>query len=613
MKPPIDPKPPSARGPYLQWALAAGLGDTELSRFQPFKGRLVGLMIEWHSEEAARTGAALAREANVRVPRLYLGSQSTGGRLRLHWTLAVPRSALADYVDRIEPLARSIEIGVAVESRADDRVASSIGPSAAPVLAAVLDDGCAFANTRFMSGAQPRVLWLWNQDPEATRGITLDGSNGPTPGADFGFGRQWSRPELQALTTLPGGQDEAYAQAEMPSLRRAAAHGPHVTDLLCGSEDWDLVFVQFPPSGLADPTGRWLETFVRRGLEYVLECAGPNTHTVVANLSWGPQTGPHDGNSPLERWLDECVALFATQNRRLIVTVPAGNSFGSQAHAQIPFASGGSVRWVVPPDGEDSAFLEVWWPKTVDMSNVRLRVRPPSGAAVDIAPGVTPLAPSNWHAVLTLDADSGPKALLTVNPTGLRSPAQRGPHGTWTLEFDAVTTSVVDDIHIWVARADPNMGQRRRAHSSYLTDAALEAHRFVTASQRDEEAPGSAVRRAGTLNGLATGAAPKVAAGYVASDHRMAPYSSSGPSRGPRNGPDYSCVTDQTPLVRGVRASGVRSGTAVRLVGTSTAAPQLGRALVKGAVVAFDPLPHVPPQRKGGGHLPPDGHVVSKR
>jgi hypothetical protein len=427
------------------------------------------------------------------------------------------------------------------------------------------------------------------------------------------YGRQWARPQLQTLATLPGGQAQAYADAELSSLRRAAAHGPHVTDLLCGREKWDLVFVQFPRAGIDDPSGVWLKRYAIEGLNYVLECAGPLTETVVANLSWGPQTGPHDGHSVLEHAIDEMVALQDAQGRELIVSVPAGNSFASQAHAQIPFRSGGSVRWVVPPDGRTPAFLEVWWPKSVVIADVRMRVRPPSGPAVDLAPGLNLPVPLRWVAVLLTTIDSGPMALLVVHPTEFDDASLRGLHGTWTLEFDPPSSGAAGDIHVYVARADHNMGARRRASASYLTDGPHEAHRFVTASQRDDEAAGSAVRRAGTLSGLATGVATKVAAGYRFGDFRMARYSSSGRSRGTRTGPDFSCVTDQSALVLGVRAAGVRSGTVVRLVGTSTAAPQLGRTLANNSAIQFDPVPPVSPDRMGSAFLWPEDGVVSKK
>ena len=619
MKPPNETPKASVRDAYLQWAIATKFRFVTSSAFGPFNDRSIGLLIEWLSVDHAKHGIVIARRSKIHVPRIYSGrriqrdGRSVAAGPRMVWALSVPLELLEAFLEQIEGLVRRIELAAALTPGPERVGLHSIGRSKKPLLAAVLDDGCAFANTRFVAGAQPRVLWLWNQEPTASAGTPLFGANGPSVDSDFMYGRQWSRPALQTLITSSAGQAQAYAAAELSSLRRAAAHGPHMTDLLCGREPWDLVFVQFPRAGIDDPSGLWLKRYAIDGLNYVLDCAGPLTTTVVANLSWGPQTGPHDGNSVLERAIDEMVAVQAAQGRKLIVSVPAGNSFASQAHAQIAFGSGGGVRWIVPPDGRMPAVLEVWWPKTAAVTDVRMRVRPPSGPAVNLVPGLNLPAPLRWAALLLPTIDSGPVALLVVHPTEFDDASLRGLHGTWTLEFDRPSNPAAGDLHVYVARADHNMGARRRASASYLSDDAQEAHRFVAASRRHDEAAGSAVRRAGTLNGLATGAATKVAAGYSFSDFRMASYSSSGRSRGARTGPDYTCVTDQSALIRGVRATGVRSGTVVRLVGTSTAAPQLGRILANGSAIPFDPLPPVSPDRKGFAYLWPDDGVVSKK
>ena len=75
------------------------------------------------------------------------------------------------------------------------------------------------------------MLWLWNQDPGA-RGAPLTGGMGP---ADFGYGGQYSKADLDNIfPLLKSTQDEAYAEAGLTGLRRAASHGTHVMDLLRG-------------------------------------------------------------------------------------------------------------------------------------------------------------------------------------------------------------------------------------------------------------------------------------------------------------------------------------------------------------------------------------------
>ncbi|MDM0108755.1 hypothetical protein QTH97_27685 [Variovorax sp. J22R24] len=173
------------------------------------------------------------------------------------------------------------------------------------------------------------------------------------------------------------------------------------------------------------------------------------------------------------------------------------------------------------------------------------------------------------------------------------------------------------EAHLYIARADHDMGARRRARASYLRDKASDDARFRQPALRDEEAPRSVVRRAGTLNGVATGAASRVAAGYVGDwtdstqDRRPSSYSSSGPSRdGTKVGPDYAFMTDHSLAVKGVRASGVRTGTVARLVGTSMAAPQYARELAVASKRSADKAnekvapPPIDP-RFGKGHRRP--------
>jgi hypothetical protein len=56
--------------------------------------------------------------------------------------------------------------------------------------------------------------------------------------------------------------------------------------------------------------------------------------------------------------------------------------------------------------------------------------------------------------------------------------------------------------------------------------------------------------------------------------------------------------TDETPLLKGLLGAGARSGSVVRLVGTSMAAPQLARLLLNGP----PPLPPSSPWDRRLGH-----------
>lgn len=621
---------------YFEWAYATrfaffstrGWRAPEPRRVERWAGQdlapptTVGLLLEWSSDESAFKALKIADQEQVNVSPFFRGSDNDreSCKARRVWAVSVPIQILKRFLAAVDPFLSRFELAAAVTETRVGSAITSDSQSTSPVLAAVLDDGCAFANSRFQSKGT-RVIWLWNQDSDAG-GTSLIPSQVPSLQADLGYGRQWSKANLDELYPTPqSSQDVAYRDAGLSGLRRAAAHGTHVADLLAGSEPWDIVFVQFPKLGIDDPTGIWLDRFAIQGLHYVLACAGPATRKIVVNLSWGPQTGPHDGHSIVE---DEIDRLVDENNKRqpprvLIVSLPAGNSFEARAHAEVDVHAGGCVTWMIPPDGSIPAFLEIWWPNGTKVDQVSLIVVPPSEPAVAVAvesttagPPLQPLTSNAAWSVQLKEMGGTTQALLVVNPTGGNGTAPRGAHGAWTIQFDPSVSAPTGGAHIYIARAAHNFGARRRAKSSFLTDPALESSRFVTAADRYKGAPNSVIRRDGTLNGLGTGRLSYVAGGYSLKPFECAPYSSSGPSRGAQLQPHFACMTDRSLQVPGVRAAGVRSGTKVTLIGTSTAAPQLGRALANGATGGANPH-GLPASRVGAGCIPPDPDLLMPR
>lgn len=586
---------------YLSWALATDFRFVLTDPGARTTPQFIGLLVEWNGIDAAVRARKLLEKstqlADVHVADVYTGGQQ--GRPQTFWTLSMPPGLVGVFIDALAQEARRIELAGSAGQAAFPTPSRLPPPCDEPVLFGLLDDGCAFANPRVREATKTRIRRLWNQDSDSVGDPML------TPPFNFGYGGQLFDTELDALLVAAQQRaEQAYRDARLHGLRRAAVHGVHVLDLLAGGLESPIVFVQFPRLAVEDPTGLWLDKYALDGLHYILLAAGPKTERIVVNLSWGPQTGPHDGTSFLEQAIDALVQSQPT-HRKLIVTLPAGNTFGAQAHAQVDCAGGGSVQWLLPPDGRMSAFVEVWWPQGVASLPTNLTVHPPRGTAVPVVPGRQPFP--GWSVDLQF-VGASPRALLSVNPTAGNPTAVAGPCGPWTFVFGPTAGAPPVPIHLYLARANHNMGARRLALPSRFTDAAYEAGRFVAPASRYAEAAGSAVRRAGSLNGIATGASTLVVGGYRLADKMPAPYSSSGASRGPRMQPDHACASDLSAAVPGLRAAGVRAGTVVRLVGTSSAAPQLGRILAQGsAAPQMDPPPPPsPPVRMGQGRLKPD-------
>ena len=144
-----------------------------------------------------------------------------------------------------------------------------------------------------------------------------------------------------------------------------------------------------------------------------------------------------------------------------------------------------------------------------------------------------------------------------------------------------------------------------RGRQSYFVDPLYDPLRYLKSATDDTPGSAALVRRRGTLTGIATGTGALVAAGYRHSDRKHVRYSSAGPTRGPRVGPDCGAVTDQSRSLPGLLAAGTRGASVVRLVGTSVAAPQLARWAANGKPPPGPVPPLNPdPQLEGSGLLP---------
>jgi hypothetical protein len=469
--------------------------------------------------------------------------------------------------------------------------------------------------------------------------------------------------EWIALHLTPAGsidEDSCYATAEFKRLARQQSHGAHVMDVLAGSVptssrigpskpggdrrdppswapgrpaddpacDADVVFVQFPENCIRDATGVWLKSYVLDGIRYILSFADPNyTEHVIINLSYGPTTGPHDGTAELEAALIALVAEYNGTNRkpRLQIVLPAGNAYLSEGH--VAFVNEdeepGEVEWTwrLPPDNTALCFAEIWMDKA-DAQDISVTLTSPSNVVytqpipTPPSPGVDPplagvAVPFAWG--------GGTMWLLHVDHTNIAPNASAAESGDYTIKVEGIPEYA--ELHAYVARTDPNMGVQAGAKRSCFVDSNWQQMRAAAASctrvNGEFDKTGSLVHREGTLNGIATAKKHRVrvAGGYILADgRRKSTYSSAGPARrGYRVGPDNVLPCDESYALEGIRAGGTRSGSVFRLTGTSTAAPQLGRQVVRLASGLPFPTPTDVPslndvveiEKRGGGNIEP--------
>jgi hypothetical protein len=539
------------------------------------------------------------------------------------------------------------------------------------LLIGMLDDGCPFAAAHFLktlaNGAvSTRVRSIWDQnqgkkpvEPIVGRffGQTLD---------DFDYGLEYRRDfvpliapqqvgldEWIGLHSTPTGsidEDGCYADALFKTLSRRQSHGAHVMDVLTGriptssrvgplpgdhrdpptwkpatdpASSAELVFVQFSEDCINDATGVWLKSYVVQGIQYILSFADPvKTKNVVINLSYGPTTGPHDGTAELEAALSALVAEFdgSPGKPKLEIVLAAGNAYVSEGHVVFTRDTTQPDRvewtWRLPPDNSVLCFAEVWM-KTADVRGATIvTLTSPSGVTYTPTPPIpvpSPLPPAGVDGPIVWGDDTMWR--LQVEPTIIAPNIAAAEHGDYKIRVSGIGAKA--EVHAYVARSDPNMGVRTGAKLSHFVDPEWERTRSAEASCKyadgEFDKTGSLVHRDGTLNGIASAEDPSVhvAGGYIISNGRKSRYSSAGPARSGllalRLGPDFVLPCDESCALEGIRAGGNRSGAVFRLIGTSTAAPQLAREVANPPLPTPTDIPTSPEEvaKRGGGDLEP--------
>jgi hypothetical protein len=438
-------------------------------------------------------------------------------------------------------------------------------------------------------------------------------------------------------------EDAVYAefaagtQYNINRLRGRVAHGTHVMDLGCGpykladtlcarpnnaaagSPTWakaqddastaPIIFVQLPMNTVQDTTLRYaMQQDVINALEYIIDACDKNADIVV-NLSWGTFAGPHTGTTLLERKIDQLITLHG---KRLKVVIPAGNGYQSRTHAHFQLDVGKHIdlQWRTLPDDAAESYLELWmeqgaqlelditYPNGITTQNVQLGAIQFLDYLTAFPPPTQPNAIMGVCYKPSLQGALGPAPgiMLALAPTtrlnGVPLPA---PHGVWKIKVkNTGTKTTVVDGHI--ERNDNAAGTRKGTRQSYFEDAL-----YVRTDLKDTTGLGPSiapsnpadtyVRREGVFNSLATGFKAVVAGGERHSDGKPAEYSPDSNdfnnTRPKRPGtPEHRKfklkmkVTEESRTLHGVRAAGTRSGSTVRLSGTSMAAPQVVRDLI---------------------------------
>jgi hypothetical protein len=625
----IDWSAPGAidgQDPYLAWAEADHFAGYRLGRGKK-PPKWLPIVIELSQEADVPALVAASRTTWLQIPRVYLNVPD----LRFCSARVKPR-----FFDKLRSdahlrsMIQRFELGLPVEPHTHALV-DPCTPTSLPTPAhgllygkvlGLIDGGLALANSAFLDQhGRTRIRHFWRQDAyqngnwpgnQPRHREPLDPARAGPPPHDMGYGHELSGAAIDAAMaayTRHGQVDEdaLYQHLQLWDLSKPVNHGTHVMSLACGpgnplhpvhddASRADLVAVQLDWSNVLDTSGGAMNVSVLDGLMYILARCAPIAQVVV-NISWGTLAGPHDGSSILEAAMDQLIALYGG---RLQIAVPAGNAYQSRTHINATLAASETVtlHWRVQPDDRTQSFLEIWLPDGAQA--VKVCVTPPGQAEPLPARGMgesgvwtdlhgTPLCGLIYPATSALGSQ-GTCILLALEPTFSRKrSAATAPFGVWQVTLANMGTSDIT-LDAYIERDDVAIGQNTGARQSYFEDPDYDTS-GNPGSFVDHANNPTPIRRSGTFNSLSTGQNTVSVGGirrHASPSGHFALYSPRKPDpdagRPQRPGvkklPDTLQVSDDNVALWGVRAAGSRSGSSVRLVGTSSSAPLEARSMI---------------------------------
>jgi hypothetical protein len=507
-------------------------------------------------------------------------------------------------------------------------------PGARLTVMAVIDDGIPFAHRNLLNeaGDSTRVEFCWLQSA-TTNGNLL-------------FGKEFTRTDIDALRATHGPDEDAIyhhagaleeTDGAPATLGHFASHGAHVLDAAAGRRndgaDLDLlrvIAVQLPASVTIDTTGYRKDGAVLAALHYIFARAedialaylgdASAELPLVINVSYGFTGGPHDGSDPLEGAIAQMVAARKAQNKPTTLVMPAGNSWadamlGEIAPGDLVVGRPFDIPWRLQPNDATSSYLEIWVPASGAPSNYRLSLTDPQGRAVTTSAslaftagpgGAVVAADLSLSGAVVGQVDIAPFntawtrariALASTEPRDQTLPA--APSGQWSVSLTRTGGAAPNGpVSCRIQRDNDPFGYVRGGKQSYFDELADERQTPDGAPARIENPPGAFVRRFGTVNGLATHDQVTVVSSHYADTGRATEYASAGPLSPVPGAPGavgVSMPADASTALRGSLAAGTRSGSAIRLSGTSMAAPLYARRIALAHLDSALPWPQVQP------------------
>lgn len=509
------------------------------------------------------------------------------------------------------------------------------GTSKPIVIVAVIDDGIPFAHRNFCGAADygTRIDYCWSQSARCIGNEMLFGREFRKSEIDCLY-TEYDKDEgaiyRAAKLAGTGKPDKHFPLDKMHS------HGAHILDALAGNapkertEDQDrvhIIAVDLPAMASADTSGFGKDMFLLAAMHYIFDradkiaaqYADPDDKVpLIVNLSYGHSAGPHDGTGLVEAAFDDMIKARREKAPTALV-MPSGNMYLQSIHAvisdrELKHGKGCvTLDWFVPPNDRTSNYVEIWFPKDMKPDDVVITLTPPKGSAFEQAIVQPPADTAKPHHVAfgpkdarvgqistELHRDLGWRHVIAIAPTLVDNDMQPAPAGRWTFTIKKARNDVTirpftgekdhkdaGGIQFWVQRDEDFGAAGTGALQSYFIDEKNASHdKWGAPRVTDSTNEYALIRRYGTLSGMATGANTLRVAGYDEQSLAAAQYSCAGSLR--YSGKDVisvgpqvavSGVSERSYAMPGVVAAGTRTGITVALRGTSSAAPQVARAI----------------------------------
>jgi protocatechuate 3,4-dioxygenase beta subunit/subtilisin family serine protease len=264
------------------------------------------------------------------------------------------------YVERGAPLG----LKSTVEASKNVKIEVTSGPlteTGKGVIVGIIDWGCDFTHGDFRNENGSRILYFWDQT--ATPGIVGRPPLGHSGGVEF------NKEQLDRVLSQPN--PFVALGIEPPDI---GAHGTHVMGIAAGNgrdfpsagvhgiaPEADIIFVQ-PNTDDTNILGGFGDSVnLAEAVKYIFDKASSLNKPAVINMSMGTNSGPHDGTTLVEQWIDR---LLGQPGRAVVMAL--GNEHRQSlihTHSEGQLATGETTTlyWRARPQDFTPNEIEIWY------------------------------------------------------------------------------------------------------------------------------------------------------------------------------------------------------------------------------------------------------------